>query len=192
MKRSGESAQINLRSQFLAVFIRHIFISGLAVVFGIGAFWWFLTQKTYNILYSCIFTCIYFGMMYSKCSRIAAHDLKGYAETKSYPLKGIVLVLPVILLTLALDILRLIMWKYMSDGTRLTGIPAVLSNAAFIMWTFPFNGIMAVHESAVSLAGRIALYGIPLISAFSGYFAGYKRFSLIEKLIPFMYEDKKK
>ncbi len=190
MRIGGSSAQISLKSQFAAVFVRHIFISGLAVIFGIGAFWWFLTKRTYNLLYSCIFTCIYFGMMYTKCSRIAAHDLKGYAETKAYPAKGAVLAVPVAAVTLALDIARLAVWKYCSNDMGLTNIPSVICNAVFIIWNFAFNGIMNIHKSSISVAGHIIIYAVPAVSAFLGYFAGFKRFSITEKLIPFMYEKK--
>lgn len=187
--RIGErSAQIDLKSQFLSVFCRHIFISALAAVFGIGAFWWFLTQRASNVLYSCIFTCIYFGMMYSKCHKTASHDLKGYAGTKAYAAKGAVLAVPVVCVSLILDLAHLWVWKYFSDTTGLTSVPAVICNTLFILWNFAFNGIMAIERSHVSAAGRILIYAVPVISAFCGYFAGYKRFFISEKLMPFMYE----
>lgn len=188
MRIGAQSAQINLRSQFFAVFFRHIFVSALAAIFGIGAFWWFLTQRVSNIVYSCIFTCIYFGMMYSKCNKQAVHDLKGYAQTKAYPAKGAVLALPVLAVTLVLDIVRFLMWKYFSDDAGLNSVPAVICNTVFILWNFAFNGIMAIQKSHISLPGHILIYTMPLLSASCGYFAGYKRFCISEKLMPFMYE----
>lgn len=188
MRIGKASAEISLGSQFRTVFLRHIFIGGLAAVFGIGAFWWFLTQRIYNVIYSCIFTCIYIGMMYTKCYKVASHDLKGYAQTKAYPAKGIVLILPVLAVTLILDVVRVILWKYAADSVMSQRLMRIAVNTVFIVWDFAFNGIMAVDKEYVSLAGRIAIYGVPLLSAWAGYYAGYKRFDIVEKILPFIYE----
>ncbi|MCH5184815.1 MAG: hypothetical protein J1F64_01690 [Oscillospiraceae bacterium] len=188
MRMGGSSAQISLKSQFVTVFLRHMFVSALAVVFGLGAFWWLLTQRMTNVLYSCVFICIYFGMMYAKCSRIAGHDLKGYAQTKAYPAKGIVLILPVLAVTLLLDIVRLAVWKAAATERGLESIGALACNTAFILWNFTFNGVMAIERDSVSFAGHTAIYAVPLVSAFLGYFAGYKKFVITEKLLPFIYE----
>lgn len=127
--------------------------------------------------------------MYTKCHKIAAHDLKGYAETKAYPAKGAVLAVPVIAVTLILDLLRLLVWRYYSDESGLTSIPAVICNTAFILWNFAFNGIMAIEKSHISVLGHIFIYIIPVLSAFCGYFAGHKKFCITEKMMPFMYEN---
>jgi len=172
----------------MTVFLRHMFISGLAAVFGIGAFWWLLTERSYNIIYSSVFTCIYIGMMYSKCYKVASHDLKGYAQTKAYPAKGLVLIIPVLAVTLVLDIVRVLLWKYFAGAGIPMGMVRMAVNTVFIVWDFAFNGIMAVEKAYISPIGRVMIYGVPVVSACAGYYAGYKRFDIVEKMLPFIYE----
>ncbi|MCX7715747.1 MAG: hypothetical protein N2171_08490 [Clostridia bacterium] len=181
-------AQISLKRQFFEILYTHFYVTGLSVVFGFGAFWWFLSQYRWHMLFSIIFTAIYFCALYSKAYKIAVHDAKGYAKTKTYPFKGFVLAVVVCGSIFILWGLYRISWVYMTIDGEISGYTGMLYNSLFIFWTFPFNGIMMPYKGGIFWYSHFVIYLLPIAAAGAGYYAGYKKFSIYEKLLPMMYE----
>ncbi len=182
-----KSAEITLKKQILSVFWTHLYVMIISVIFGFGAFWWFLAQHTWKIVYSVIFMTIYFCALYTKAHTVAAHDLKGYAQTKSYPAKGIVMGGIISASTFVFWILYRIVWS-MSGAGGLLGVWKSLYNGFFLCYTFIYNGIMSPYKGGMFWYAHIVIYALPPIAAGLGYFASYKKFNIYEKLLPFMYE----
>lgn len=183
-----KSAEITLKKQIWSVFWTHLYTIGISIVFGLGAFWWFLAQPVWQKVYSVIFMIIYFVALYMKGHKIAAHDLKGYAQTKAYPAKGIFFGLLISLSTFILWIGYRLVWIGSPDG--LMGVWKSMYNGLFIFYTFIYNGIMVPYKGGIFWYSHIVMYALPVAALGIGYFAGFKGINIYEKLLPFMYEKK--
>lgn len=183
------SAEITLKRQIWSVFWTHLYVIIISVIFGFGAFWWFLAQDVWKTLYSVIFMAVYAGALYCKAHRVATHDLKGYAQTKCYPAKGLVLGLVIAGSTFILWCIYRLIWVT-NPGESLVGVWRSLYNGFFICYTFIYNGIMVPYKGGMFWYAHIVIYALPVISAGLGYYAGYKKFNLYDRLLPFMYERK--
>lgn len=185
-----KTAEISLKRQIWDVFSMHLYITIMALIFGLGAFWWFLAQSVWSRVYSVIFMIIYFCALYSRGHKTATHDLKGYAKTKKYPLKGFVLGSVIALSTFVFWLIFRLVWITAPNGS-LTGVWRSLYNGFFICYTFVYNGIMAPYKGGIFWYAHIVMYTLPIVSVGLGYLAGYNKINLYEKILPFIYEKNK-
>lgn len=180
---------ITWKGQIFGMLGVHAYITLIAVVFGLVAFWWFLAQRTWNLVYSMIFTVVYFMVLYSKAWRTATYDKHPHVKTKSYPWKGLLLALGVVLSILFAWILMRMTWILPHDETKINIVGMVL-NAVFVLWTYPFNGIQCVYQGGIHWYAHIIMYGVPILACTIGYFAGYHEVRITDKITPLFYEKK--
>jgi len=185
-----KSAEITLKRQIWSIFWTHLYVIIISIIFCVGAFWWLLSDRTSIRVYSLLCMTIYAVALYMKAHAIATHDHKGYARTKMYPLKGVVLGFIIAASTFVLWCGYRVVW-ITNPGDSLVGIWRSAYNAVFLFYTFIYNGIMVPYKGGMFWYAHIIIYVLPVLSAGLGYFAGYKKFSLYEKMMPYMYEKKK-
>lgn len=181
-----------LSRQILSCAGSHLFIALVTSAFGFGAFWWFLTQSNWKEIFSIICTVIYIIVLFLKGQKIALHDKKSYSDETPFWFKGILLAIGPILITFIIWLLYRMTWVYMAIDNNISGYTGIIYNISFILWTFPFNGLICPFQGGIFWYGHIIIYVVPLISLFFGYAAGYKGINIYEKILPLMYEKKKK
>lgn len=181
-----KAAEISLKRQIWDVFRTHLYIIIMSVIFGFGAFWWFLAQPMWSRLYSIIFMLIYFGGLYLKGHKTATHDLKGYAKTKAYPMKGFVLGAAVAASTFVFWLVYRLVWT--AGGGELNAVWKSIYNAFFLCYTFIYNGFMVPYKGGMFWYCHILIYILPTAAVGVGYLAGYNKINIYERLLPFMYE----
>lgn len=187
-----EQVNMSLFGQFKSVIWSHLYISLISAAFSLGAFWWFITQDFWKELLSIVFTIIYFCVLYSKGSKIGKHDKRGYAQQKAYPAKGLVLSLSIVAITLLLLVLYKVSWNFMTIGGSISTYTGVFYNFIFIIWTFPFQGLMGISNGYIHWFGYFIIFIVPIISVSLGYLAGFHKFSIHDKVTSIVYEKKDK
>lgn len=187
-----DSREITLGAQFVSLLKYHIFSVLVAFVFGITAFWWFLGQPVWRIIFSIIFSLVYLGIVATGAKKIASYDMKEYSLTKASVKKGILLALGLCCITLIIFILYKISWMYMSVNGKIVTSTGRFYNMLFWGWTFPWYGLFNGNTDFTPWYAVISIFTVPFISVLFGYIAGMKNFNLIENLIPFIYENQQK
>lgn len=183
--------QTGVLKQGGALIVRHLLTSMAITVFGLVAFWWFLEQAFWKQLFSIICTAIYFVMMMSRAQRIAERDRHGWSEEKAYPLKGFVLAVAPVLTTFILWAIYFFTWNCLTIDNSVYGLPGILYNVIFTVWTFPFGGITGLYQGYMMWYGHILIYAVPAFAVILGYWLGYKKIRLEDRLDSMMYEKEK-
>lgn len=150
-----------------------------------------LTNPIGKIVWGIISAIAYAMAIYSASWQIAHKDMKPHTETSPYTLKGALLPIGILILSIILLLGYLLAWNGLSiDGELATGT-AYIYNIAYILSTFAFNGMLGLTEGGVNLLGHIIMYILPFAASTLGYIAGMKGLIISEKLLPMIYEKKK-
>ena len=128
-----------------------------------------LTNPIGKIVWGIISAIAYVMAIYSASWQIAHKDMKPHTETSPHTLKGALLPIGILLLSIILLLGYLLAWNGLSiDGELATG-------TAYIY----------------NLSGHIIMYILPFAASTLGYIAGMKGLIISEKLLPMIYEKKK-
>lgn len=184
--------QQGIVKQILGQTMSHVFIVLIGTVFGLGAMWWILDKPVWEAVFSVFFTLFYFSIVYRKAWDYASHDKKPYVEMTPYKAKGAVLSIGILLLNLILWIAYKFSWTFMTIDGSLATYTGVFYNVAYIFNTFMYVGFINLSNGSMNWYGHIIIYAVPLAASTLGYIAGLKDFTLSDKLMPFIYEKKKK
>lgn len=183
-----DSMRITVKYQFITMFLMHLAAAGVAFVFGMVAFWYFLTKPVWKELLSVVFTAVYFIMLYTRSKQFAVLDSKPYTPLKPNKLKGFLFGAVIAAATVIIMLLFKIVWTYFSADGGVVGIIPTAINVIFYFWSFPFNGIMNLSEGAFTWYSAVIMLAAPVAACFSGYIAGCRNIEIVEKLEEFMYE----
>ena len=184
--------EVTVGSQIKSVLLTHLYTALITLVFGLGAFWWFLAQDKWKQLYAVICSIIYLCVMYTKGEKIAKQDKRTVSVTRPYPMKGFVISLSITAVTLILWLLFRMTWSFMVIDGNIWGWSGVVYNAAFVVWTYFCNGLMNIDGGHIEGYMYIVLVLLPAVGLGLGYFAGYKGFLLTEYAAKNMYEKEDK
>lgn len=179
--------QVFLR-QCGTLLLHHLIITAVITLFGLAAFWWFLEQPIWKEIFSAVCTLLYFGMMMSAAQRIADRDGKGWTQQSPYAAKGFLLSLSVVGTTFVLWLLYVFTWSCLTLDGSVYGLAGTFYNIVFTVWTFPFNGIIRLYQGGLMWYGHFLLYLPTVFSVTLGYWFGYKKIRLSDRLEPLMYE----
>lgn len=185
-----ESTKMNIYNQIGGMLVSHMIAAAIAFIFGMTAFWWFLAQPVWKELFSIIFAFVYTGFIYVKAKKYAAFDKKPYTKNRPSLWKGVLFGVVLAGVTLLLWGFYRIGWDYFSNENGLTGMVSMFFNFLFMAWTFPLNGVMGANHGVLRLVGVVLMVALPLVGSIAGYFAGYFKFDLMERLQGMMYEKK--
>lgn len=178
------------REQLLHIIKTHLTTAAVAFLMGMFLFLRVVSSELGSVIYSLVFTAIYFMSMYSAAYDCCMRDKKSYTEEKPYAAKGLALPLGLTLLTAAIWVLYEITWHFITIDGSLATVTAVINNVIFTMWTFMFSAFMDLNSGSISTAGYIITLLLPFAACGLGYYAGYKGFDLTGIAAKFIYEKK--
>ncbi len=175
--------------QILQLVKMHLYVSFAAMFMGLIMVS-FSTGGITKYIFSSVFILIYMLVLYSKSADIAQHDRQSFSKEVPYAAKGLLLPIGIFVVGALLYLLYSITWKYNIIDTT----SGFINNTLFVFWTFIYTGLANLSNGHISAAAIAAFIIVPEIAAGLGYFAGYRRFDLSEKVAKVVYdieEDKK-
>ncbi len=180
--------EVTIWKQLRSVIWSHLYMSMITMVFGFGAFWWFIVQDTWKQIFSALSLIAYFCALYTKGTKIARQDRRESSTTKPFALKGVVLAAGLGAATFFLWLLYIMAWNFMTIDGSIAGYSGVVYNFGFMLWTFCYHGFLGLFKGGVHWYMHIVIYVFPAIALGIGYFAGMKEFSFTESVNKRMYE----
>lgn len=190
-----EGIKMTKKYQIFYTLITQLFASGISVLFTLIAFWTLLDKNIFKEILSIIFVLVNFGMIYSQAGKFAWYDKKPYTPLNVDSKKSILMGLVVSAVTLILFIVLKLSWALggtQSDaGMYLNNGFAIAGNALFMLWTFPFFGILGMSHGYITWYSLVILLVMPPVAAFLGYNAELKDFHILEKIYKFSFVQKK-
>ncbi len=183
-----DSTKMTVRYQFVYMLLMQLAASGVAFVFGMVAFCYFLTVSVAKELLSVVFITVNFAMLYIAAKKFAVLDNKPYTPLKPSKAKGVLFGALISAVTLALMLLFIFVWRNFSDETGVRGVLPVVVNVIFYFWSFPYNGIMGLSMGRFTVYSGVIMLLVPIAAAIIGYINGCNKVELIDRLKEFMYE----
>lgn len=180
--------KITVRYQFVYMLLMQAAASGVAFVFGLVAFWYFMNISIAKEILSVIFMIVNFAMIYISAKKFALRDNKPYTPLKPSTLKGALFGCAIALVNLAFMGIFKLAWMKFGTANGITGIFPTIINALFYYWTFPYNGIMNLSFGSFTVYSAAAMIVVPIAASLAGYIAGSRKFELAEKIDELMYE----
>ena len=145
--------------------ILSLFVFG--VMLSAKAGWYFMSFAT----------SVYYAItVYSSAYKIADKDTKSYSEHKPYILKGLVITIPTILITLILTALYDFSFRHVFLDYDVQMKTQFIIHNLFMGWDFTFEGFRIGAGASISIFYWILCYGLMPIASFLGYFAGMKHY----------------
>jgi hypothetical protein len=185
-----DSMKMTVKYQFLNMLLMHLGAAGVTFVFGMVAFWYFLSQPVWKEVLSVIFMAVYCSMLYLRAKKFAAIDNKPYTPLKPHMAKGFLFGLEISVVTFILLVLFKLMWTFFCVDGGVVGVIPTAINVIFYFWSFPYNGIMGLSEGLMTWYSEVLMLVLPIVFCTLGYVAGSKNIEIIEKFENYMYEDK--
>ena len=176
--------------QIMSVLVSHIYVVVIGSVFGLGAMWWIIDKPVWGKVFSFFVTLFYFSVIYSKAWDTAAHDKKPYVDMQPYMLKGAVLSIGILSFSLLLWLLYKMAWTFLVIDASLATYTGVIYNVMQIFNTFMYTAFIGLEKGTMNWYAHIIIYLVPLAACTLGYIAGMKDFTIMDKLMPFVYEKR--
>lgn len=183
-----DSMNITVKYQFIYTLLMQLAASGAAFVFGMVAFWYFLTVNIAKEILSVVFMSVNFAFLYVAAKKFALRDNKPYTPLTPSKVKGALLGALVSLVTLVLMLLFVFVWSKYSDEAGVHGILPTVVNVVFYVWSFPYNGIMGLSRGDFMTYSAVIMIALPIAATTLGYIGGCRKIELVEKFEEFMYE----
>lgn len=183
-----DSMKITVKYQFVYMLLMQVAASGVAFVFGLVAFWYFLSMNIAKEIISVIFICVNFAMLYIASKKFAIRDNKPYTPLKPNKIKGVLFGFFISVVTAILMGAFAFVWAKCSDEIGIHGVVPTIINVIFYYWSFPYNGIMGLANGGYMIYSAILMLIMPILATYCGYIAGSKKIELVEKFEEFMYE----
>lgn len=184
--------QEGMLKQVWGLVVTHLYSVIISALFGFGVMWWIIDKPVLSKIFSVVCMLIYFSAVYSAAWNAADRDRKPYTTTEQYFFKGAVLSVGILAVNLILWLLCKFSWTYLTIDGALASYTAILYNVLFVFDTFIYTGFIKLTNGSMVWYGHILIYLLPLAAAFCGYIAGMRDFTLSDKLMPFIYEKRKK
>ena len=177
-------------NQIIEIIKTHIFTVCPIFIVGILIFAGVITNDVGSVIYSAVAVIIYFFAVYNKAYDTAKRDMKSFTPEQPYPLKGLLLPVGIIVLSIIIYILYFVSWRFMSIDGTIVRVSGWINNFLFIIWSFPYTGFMELKNGYMSLSGHLLLYIVPIVASFLGYFAGYKNYDITVTFSKFVFVKK--
>lgn len=183
-----DSMKITVPYQFGQVLLTHLGAAVIAFTFQSVAFWYFIERMVFKEILGVVFTLIYAGMIYQKVDFMSVRDHREYTPLKPSLVKGVMFGVLTAAVTFVLFLLWKYAWTYSVNDGGLTGVWAHIVNVVFVVWTFPFYGLMHADHGTVSVVGMIAMFAVPIAASTLGYISGKRGINLADIIQRAAYE----
>lgn len=167
--------------------IKSVVLTQIVLTLVMGFFGLFLILQTGGIIsyiFGAVMVVVQVHFMYAKGYEMADYDLKSYSKTKPFLVKGFLAYIPIIVITILLNISYYIIW---SDALISNGIE-ILLNYVYVFWTMPYFPYTVVAAGTLNILGIIASIVIPVLFLELGYILRLKNFDLSKVTDKIMYE----
>lgn len=182
----SKNKEITSKSQFFNAFFSHlktVLILFFIFYFALLSLW---TVNILNKVLAVLVLVIYIFAMASCGNLTAEYDLKSYSKTTPFWYKGLLMGISIIVSNfIAFCTLKLV-WAVAPQ----TNLATVIANILFCVWTIPYNSFLKLSGSDITVLGHVLMYTVPIISTGFGYFSGYKKWNILEKLNKLTFEKK--
>lgn len=187
-----DTINLTVGYQYRHMVISHIISVFVSLVLQLIVFSWMLEKPILKEIDGILFTIIYFFTVYGAAGGVAKHDNKSYTKLQPDMRKGFFMGLMLSVITIILFIAYKFVWfKFGVDGS-LQNWAAMLVNGVFVIWTFPYFGLMNISQGSISIYSIIIMIAVPIAASTLGYIAVCKKFDLWDKIISFVYVKKDK
>ena len=184
-----DSMKITVRYQFLYILFVQAAVSGITLVFGFVAFWYFTSISIAKEILSILFiAAVNFSMLYTASKKFALLDNKPYTPLKPSVLKGALFGCPIAAVNLIFVAVYKLIWVKFGTDAGLSGAFPMIINAAFYYCTYPYNGLMNLSDGTLTVYSVVVMAIQPVAATIAGYIAGCKKFEFTEKIDKFIYE----
>ena len=177
-------------AQIFKIIKIHVYISCMVFLLGTLVFGAMTVNNAGRIIFSIIAMLFYFIAIYNTSLEIAQNDKKSYTKEKPHILKGLVLPVGYIAVSILVYLLYFITWKYMTLDNMIAGNSGIINNMIFVIWNYVYSGFISFADGAMEPLSYLVTIIFPVIASVLGYFAGMKNFDITEKLTKAVYEDK--
>ncbi|MEE0944237.1 MAG: hypothetical protein UIM24_02130 [Clostridia bacterium] len=184
--------QPGMAKQFLSVFLSHITAVLLLAAFMFTFVAAVMNKPAVYAAVSVLMSLMYFFGLYFKGSELARRDKLSYTTTSVYLLKGAVLSLPVIVWNFVLWLLYIFAWNFLTIDGQFFSFTGIFYNILYVVNTFMFSGLATIESGYVEWYAHMLIYIVPVVAVTVGYIAGMYDFSVLDKLSPYIYENKNK
>ncbi len=171
-------------SQIFDIVKMHFYVSAVSVF--MGTILPFVLDGSLKYIFSGVFILIYALALYSKSGEAAAHDKKEYTPEKAYAWKGLLLPCGIFAVWVVLFALYSFSWKYDIVGYS----SGFINNLLFAVWNFIYSGFLDMNNGSFNWYAVVIAAVVPVAACGIGYYAGFRRFDLSEKVAKIVYEQK--
>lgn len=183
-----EATKVTVKYQFLKIILTQAAASGIAVVFGTVAFWYFTDINILKQILSGIFMFVNFVLLFIQARKFAAMDIKPYTNLKPSVIKGVMLGVSVAAINVIFAFIFRLLWVKYGSETGIAGVFPTIYNAFFYLWSFPYNGIMELNHGNFTFFTWIFMTAVPIAATTAGYITGVKKIDVMEKINSLIYE----
>ncbi len=176
------SLEITRGYQFGYMILQHIKAVLICVAFEACAFWSFLDGAVSKLIVAAVFTLVYAMMLYSGAKKLSVFDNKPYTPLEPSLKYGFLWGAVIALTMVAFIILFKFNWTCVDNTAVLITI-----NIFCYLWTGPYFGFYGA-PGELSVYAMILMIVIPMLMTTLGYYAGIKKFDILEKLDSLTFE----
>lgn len=159
-----------------------IFVILVIFYFMLFSMW---TIKILEIILGFLALIVYGLIMAATAKGIADKDLLTGQKKGVFPAKGLVLACAVVILNLLIFAAVKVSWALNApEGLKLT------LQILFFILTLPYNFFLKISGGDISGIGLLLMILVPYVATGAGYYAGYKKWDIFEKLDKIAFEKK--
>ena len=177
--------------QFRVVMLRHITTVGIMILVELLIFGPVFAMPHARYAAGVFFTLIYCFSLYGCANRLASNDMKPYTPLEPKPKFGLCWGLVISVLTLMVYVVYRINWMFFAVDGQMTNAVSVVINVFYFFWTAPYFGFFDA-AGVVPMYAVIMMLALPPIMTFFGYYTGYKKIDIYDKLLVLTFEKSDK
>lgn len=182
------SIEITRGYQIGYMILHHLLAALICGVFEAVAAWYFLDKQIARYIVAGVFTVIYGLLVYGSARKLSLLDNKPYTPLRPNIKWGFIWGLSIAATVAVFTLIYKLNWLIFSEGNGVTNIFAVILNILYYVWTAPYFGFMPDMGGNIPAYTIVLMMAVPIAASALGYWAGIKKFDLLEKLDSLTFE----
>lgn len=182
------SIEITRAYQIRYMILHHLIAVAICGVFEAVAAWYFLDKQIARYVVAGIFAVIYGLLIYSSARKLSLLDNKPYTPLRPHIKWGVIWGLAIAATVAVFTLIYKLNWIMFSQDGGMTNIFSVILNILYYVWTAPYFGFMPDFGGNIPAYTVVIMFAVPVIASTLGYWAGIRKFDLLEKLDSLTFE----